>query len=207
MGKRGPQPTDMQRLLRWERDWTYVLRILRDGVPGGRKDVGHIKAPPAPIVWEVKDLSEVVARHDIWESLIGARSVKDVRLACVQWKSKLRAVVTDRDRPSQLTGYIGLTKFPDLLNQYAVEFLATVRDKRFPRAAYSDESRLKHLARGLAGAIMGLRPATAIDRLRKMKHGPDGPLWNRDEKRCLCWHCSSGNYFGYNVAAVQKEKK
>jgi hypothetical protein len=119
-----------------------------------------------------------VARTDIWNSLIQARSVKEVRSACRRWKLNLIEVTSNHEI------------FPGLLDKHAVEFFATIRDKRFPRAPYSDESRLKHLARGLAGAIVGLRPATAIDRLRKMKHGPTGPLWDPESKRCLCWHCA-----------------
>jgi len=198
----------MQSLLRWEREWTYALRILRDGIPRDRRLVGRIIAqaspvdrvaaglPPfEPVTWETKDLEEVVARTDIWNDLIQAGSVREVRSVCQRWKAKLREVTTDPERQTALSGYGGLELFPRLLDRHAVEFFATIRDKRFPRADYSHESRLTHLARGLAGVIMGLRPATAIDRLRKMKHGLGGPLWDPNDKLCMCWHCSPGGHF------------
>lgn len=218
MGRRGPQPIEMQKLLTWEREWTYAFRILRDGIPGGRRDVGRISRqaspvervaaglPPfEPLIWETKDLAQVVARTDIWNCLIHARSVKEVRTACRRWQSNLREVTTNRERQTVLSGYCALEVFPRILHKYAVEFFATIRDKRFPRAAYSNEPRLKHLARGIAGAILGLRPATAIDRLRKMKHGPTGPLWDPEEKRCLCWHCSPDKPKNFADILFQRE--
>ncbi|HMD07252.1 MAG TPA: hypothetical protein VKH63_06935, partial [Candidatus Acidoferrum sp.] len=151
--------------------------------------------PFEPVTWETKDLEEIVARTDIWNDLIQAGSVREVRSACRRWKSNLKEVTSNHERQTALSGYGGLELFPRLLDKHAVEFFATIRDKRFPRAAYSDKSRLMHLARGLAGAIMGLRPATAIDRLRKMKHGPGGSLWDPHDKRCMCWHCSPRRHF------------
>jgi hypothetical protein len=208
MGKRGPQPTNIEGLLRWERDWTYAFRILRDGIPGDRREVGRIAhqrspiervaagLPPfEPVIWETKDLAKVVARTDIWNGLIQARSVAEVRSACRRWKSNLREVTTNQRRQTALSGFHALEIFPNLLDKHAQKFLDTIRDKRFPRAAYSDEPRLKHLARGIAGAIFGLQPATAIDRLRKMKHGPAGPLWDPESKRCMCWHCTPVRHF------------
>lgn len=185
MGRRGPRPVNMQLLLRLERDWHCNLRVLLEGVPvQGGKD--------GPTPWGAKDLASVVARRDIWKSLINSNSREEVRSACQRWKQFLDLSVSELGPQPKtvLACYDGLLTYPDLLHRYAVEFLNTTRDKRFPKAGYSDESQLTHISRGLAGAMMDLSPATAIDRLRKMKHGPGGPLWSSIEKRCCCWHCS-----------------
>jgi len=195
MGRRGPQPVNMQILLRLERDWNCNLRVLLEGIPaeGGAEGPTFSSGSTG--------LAKVVAHRAIWESLIAARSAKEVRAACQRWKRCLGETVSESGSRTILAGYSGLLTYPDLLSRYAVEFLRTVRDKRFPQAAYSDESRLIHISRGLAGAIMNLRPATAIDRLRKMKHGPGGPLWHAKEQRCCCWHCSPPQvkYFDFLV--------
>lgn len=181
MGRRGPRTVNMQILLRLERDWNCNLRVLLQGVPseGG---------PDGPTTLGMNNLVAVEERRDIWKNLIDARSVDEVRAACRQWKKFLARAIR---QGTVLEDYSGMLRYPEVLSRYAVDFLhITKRDKRFPRAAYSDESKLVHISRGLAGAMMDLAPATAIDRLRKMKHGPGGPLWSSIEKRCCCWHCS-----------------
>jgi hypothetical protein len=196
MGKRGPQPTDIGGLLRWEQEWTYALRLLRDGIPGEQREVGEGEAGPIqPIIWKTQNLASVLERTDIWESLLRARKVREVHSVCKDWETNLTATIHNRGRRTAVSGYVGLVIFPRLLSKHAVHFLATIRDKRFPRAPYSHEARLQFLARGLAGAMLRLSPATAIDRLRKLKHGRGGHLWNPQEKRCMCWHCTPAGHF------------
>jgi hypothetical protein len=178
MGLRGPQSVNIMPLLRLERDWDANLRLLVEGAPSERL------GPSNPS----RNLVPVAPRRDIWERLMDARTSKDVQAACAQWRKFLAAKITDEQ--SILANYSGLLDWPKDLSRYAVDFLKTIRDKRFPRRGYSVESRLTHISRGLAGAMIELRPATAIDRLRKMEHGLGGPLWSRLEKRCCCWRCS-----------------
>src|SRR5205823_5138617 len=51
----------------------------------------------------------------------------------------------------------------------------------------------------MAGAILGVSPMTALERLRNMKHTSGGPLWVISqqsyalppaEQYCGCWRCS-----------------
>jgi hypothetical protein len=63
------------------------------------------------------------------------------------------------------------------------------RNKRFPTADYADDARMEYLARGMAGAILGVSPMTAIERLRNLKHGPEGLLQSEIEPDCDCWRC------------------
>src|SRR5260370_39705612 len=140
MGKRGPQPIDMQSLLRWEREWTYALRILRDGIPRDRRLVGRIIAqaspvdrvaaglPPfEPVTWETKDLEEAVARTDIWNDLVQAGSVREVRSVCQRWKANLREVTTDPERQTALSGYGGASPFSSRLGPHRRGVFAHIR--------------------------------------------------------------------------------
>jgi len=81
----------------------------------------------------------------------------------------------------------------------AAQFLSMKQNQRFPRSNYADDSRLEYLARGMAGAVLGMSPMTAIERLRNMKHTLGGPLWvtaqgnyalPSDDQYCGCWRCS-----------------
>ncbi|HMK31130.1 MAG TPA: hypothetical protein VK473_15715 [Terriglobales bacterium] len=49
---------------------------------------------------------------------------------------------------------------------------------------------MDYLARGMSGVMVGVSPMTAIERLRNMKHGPNGPMWSEIDKKCSCWRCS-----------------
>jgi hypothetical protein len=122
-----------------------------------------------------------VQRREIWGDLIRAKTYAALRKACEQW-SKLSDV-----RAS------GLIPFPEHIRAYAERFLSMKRNQRFPRSNYGDDARMDYLARGMAGVLVGVSPMTAIERLRNLKHAPEGPLWNVGERRCGCWRCRLRN--------------
>lgn len=116
-------------------------------------------------------------RRKIWDDLIRGSTYAAVRKACQHW-SQLSDV-----RAS------GLAPFPEHVRANTGQVLSMKENKRFPRSHYGDDARMDYLARGMAGALVGVSPMTAIERLRNLKHAPGGPLWNTSEHRCKCWRC------------------
>lgn len=119
-----------------------------------------------------------IKRRKIWNDLVRASTYSAVRRSCGRW-----ARLPDVRRA-------GMTPFAGHVVQNAAQFLLMKKNKRFPRSEYSDNARLEYLARGMAGILEGVSPMTAIERLRNMKHGPQGALWRPDDGRCGCWRCS-----------------
>jgi hypothetical protein len=127
-----------------------------------------------------------IAGRKIWKDLVRASTYADLRKACGRW-SRLPAVLG-----------AGLTPFPDHVRTNAAQFLAMKRNKRFPKSAYGDDSRVEFLARGMAGIMVNVSPLTGVERLRNMKHVPGGPFWVEregnnplppDRRYCNCWRC------------------
>lgn len=122
----------------------------------------------------------------IWRDLVRASIYADVRKACGRW-SRLPVV---RDS--------GLTPFPEHVRTNAAQFLAMKRNERFPKSSYGDDSRIEFLARGMAGVMAHVSPMTGVERLRNIKHAPNGHFWveregdhslPRDRQHCGCWRC------------------
>lgn len=127
------------------------------------------------------------ARRKIWNDLIESSTYASLRKACGRW-AQLRDVRG-----------AGLVCFPAHIMSNAAQFFSMKRNQRFPRSNYAGDSRLEYLSRGMAGAVLGMSPMTAIERLRNMKHTVGGPLWviaresytlPADEEYCGCWRCS-----------------
>lgn len=123
---------------------------------------------------------------NIWRDLVQAGTLANVRKACRRW-TMLPSV-----RRS------GLTPFPEHVMTNAAQFLAMKKNKRFPTSAYGDDSRIEFLARGMAGIMANVSPMTGVERLRNVKHTPNGPFWieregnsllPRDQQYCGCWRC------------------
>lgn len=144
------------------------------------------------IYWLKKDLNPFRiqpqrARRKIWNDLIKANTYASLRKACGRWA-----------RLPDVRG-AGLVCFPGHVVANAAAFLSMKQNQRFPRSNYGDDSRLTYLARGMAGAILKMKPMTAIERLRNMKHTTNGPLWIThrgayilpvNEQCCGCWRCT-----------------
>jgi hypothetical protein len=130
-------------------------------------------------------------RRKNWETLADPEApIKAIEHCCEEWKSL-------RDVRAQ-----GLGVFADHVLANVEEFRRMKRDQRYP-GPDADDSRMEHLARGMAGVMVGASPITAIQRLRLMKHEPGGPLWVEKESwedangktnevpaHCRCWRCS-----------------
>lgn len=126
-------------------------------------------------------------RRRIWNDLVRSNTYAALRKACGRWA-----------RLPDVRG-AGLVCFPKHVVTNAAQFLSMKQNRRFPRSNYADDSRLEYLARGMAGAVLGMSSMTAIERLRNMKHAPGGPFWVTasesyvlpvKEQYCGCWRCS-----------------
>jgi hypothetical protein len=147
-----------------EREWAELER---------ERQVSRLEQQLKP-----KKIQAQVRRREIWEALIRAHTVEAVQKACLRWECLADV---------QAKGFASSAAF---VSSHAEQFLRMKRNRRFPRSDYSDESRLTHIARGMAGVVMGLSPMTAIERLRNVKHAVRGPLWSDTENLCKCWRCN-----------------
>lgn len=179
MARRGPKAADLKMLQFWEHEWWQALRFLREG------------------------------RRDLWDDLVSARSVAELRGICKRWE-KWRDQVLGRtafararkagifNRPRQewpdevkhlpKANPMGPAGFPAprYVRQYEQQFFAAIKDKRFPRKRKSaDDARLDHLARAMAGVFCGREPATGVDLLRRIQHD----LKSKEHVNA-CWRCS-----------------
>lgn len=117
----------------------------------------------------------------VWELLKRAHTAKELRQIVPQ--------------SQVLRFFFGENPADIPLYRHAKEFCRAKRYSRYPSGgkqnrASSKSKRVDYLARVMAGlSLWGKGAATAEDLLRKMKHGPDGPLWDAQNNRCLCWRC------------------
>ena len=126
---------------------------------------------PAPIETQTR-------RRKVWRDLVQAETYAALRKACGRWAQLPDVRVA------------GLQPFASHVLENAEGLFKMKRNKRFPDAEYSDNGRIDYLARGMAGLILGKSPMTAIERLRNLKHSPNGPLWSKQDNQCACWRCS-----------------
>ena len=144
-------------------------RMLRDS----QQDQADLRAL-------IKELSQAknarprAASFRVWQSLWQADSESAVSRTCDEW---LRLPRRYRD---ELVAHE--------VKSHGALFVSMKNDSRFPRSPWADEARIIYLARGTAGLIMGISPLTAIERLRKVSHRKDHPLFK--DERCSCWRCA-----------------
>lgn len=184
MGKRGPKPADLGVLLALERDWDTLFRQLLHGRLKERKDYSFVQTD-SKIARRQSGYfysSEILKRRDLWRALTNPQaSLRTVRFACERWRRHLETLwPTD-----PLGSRAPQVAYVEYLASHISEFQAMLHDKgRFPRASYSDESRIVFLSRGMAGIMEGRSPATAIDLIGRLRHG----------SRCRCWRCVEGRF-------------
>jgi hypothetical protein len=116
------------------------------------------------------------SEQQLWEALKRARTATQVRKICSMSKALGRA---------------------SLLYERAEQFLAARSDSRYPRkASTKDDQRLLYCARAMAAISLRLSPATAVDRLRKLKH-----------RNCDCSHCALVASLKMKASIKEKVKK
>jgi hypothetical protein len=107
-----------------------------------------------------------LAEPKVWRALVAARTAIDLREVCRKSKRWLNPKWEGRP-------------YVQDLHDHAEQFLRAKEDVYYPRRDSADEKRVKFFARAMSGITLGISPITAIDRLRKMKHG----------RKCPCVHC------------------
>ena len=156
--------------IRWEmREWTWLKKFAE---AERKSEITSLERGLKP-----RQIPAITERRKIWDALIHAHTVSAIEDACDKW--------------SHLTDVrsLGFACFTDHILANATKFFQIKQDPRFPLSAYADETRLEHLARGMAGVMVGVSPVTANERLRNMKHEKGGPFWNKAEEYCGCWRC------------------
>lgn len=177
----------------FEREWYVIFDGLRNGVDWeyatySRPPISRIKLMPFPYEylnedrvkeyirkWQApRDLIEERQRRRIpderhlWERLKKARSVHQI------W-----AIYDDSEIWFRRPGRPWLRDICD----HADELLKAKGDCRYPKShrPSSDGKRVEYFARVMAGITLRTPPATAVDKLRKVKH----------DSTCNCWRCVS----------------
>lgn len=203
MAKRGRKPLDLNVLIWFEGRWGRIFSAMRDGIEGGQEmhsppypppDSEYPTAPPP----EIKHPGAI---HD-WQ--------KDAR---TEWRSRWRCdvhysagVPPERrlwealkrvQTATEVCSIFSVSKILGpwgMLDEHAEQFVAALRDSRYPRkASTKDDRRLLYCAQVMAGISLYIRPATAVDRLRKLKH-----------QHCGCSHCNL--IASLNIKASTREK-
>ena len=191
MANRGRKPADIRVLVFWEWHWWQAFSYMRDGITGEQEIDGGWLPPddskyPVRPAWmtnpgaihdrekkarddylsgfrlNVYYSNGVPAERQLWEALKRARTARQVRRICSQsfWRSRM-----------------------SLLYERAEEFVIILKeDPRYPRKAHTkDDRRLLYCAQVMAGISCRIPPATAVDKLRKLRHG--------NVRSCQCVEC------------------
>lgn len=175
--KRGPKECPIDVLIWWEQEWYCVFHRLAFGIPAWNR-VDNVWEPPRPPrlsefnaaqvkAWneEMKSMrwteektrkqhSRIPDEPQVWERLKLARSANQIREAC-----------------DASTFCLNSRKCPYL---FVVDLCANastfLRGKRYrcpnSNRPSSEEKLAAHFARVMAGIMVGISPARAIDRLR-----------------------------------------
>jgi hypothetical protein len=206
-GRPKRDPAVLSELLRHEFWWTVVFAQMRYGKPGG--DLGTpdpIKARRWRYIrsgkfwldtktgrrvsgWDWDAYAEEI-EADFTESVVLALP-RDLPAEPDVW-SRLAALDA---QPAEVRRVAGMSQYlspshRQVLVRYAAQFCESKRDERYPCAGLkkgskprpsSQDKRAEYLARVMAGLSLcePMAPATAVDLLRKWKHG----------KRCPCLFC------------------
>ena len=182
MGSRGPKPVEFGELRMWEYVWSREFMFLRDGY--GSALVVDTWIEGSTIRAKKRKRKAVYPRRDLWEALVKLRSLKGIAGVCNRWRRWLANVPRQENFLIQPSEDFSA---PEYLKQHAKQFLEAKRAKRFPRRRTSaDDARLTFLAGAMAGIAVGVSPATAVDRLGRIKHDP-----NSNEHAAYCWRCQA----------------
>ena len=193
--KPGPGGVSVADLLFWEHEWYWVFHGLAFGVPARTRTQRAWEPELGPKLlawkseskrprgfeeldkdrltdWDAKPESEkwreveyndripgIWAEPQVWRQIKTARSTSQIRAAFDRSPIWLNAKKHGRV-------YVGQ------LREHAKEFLKA-KSYRYPRSdrPSSEQKRVLHFARAMAGIMEGIEPARAIDLIRLRRHG------------------------------------
>ena len=208
VGRPKRNPGVLRKLKVHEFWWTVIFNRIRFGMRNGDDSVPEFDTParkwrylPKNKLWlnietrrrfwarDWDDYAEEVEK-DFTENVVAA-SPRDLPPEPELW----RVLTSVRTRPADLLAICRRSQYLggfhlNVLTRCAKEFCHSKLDVRYPRAGLakgskhrpsSEDRRTTYLARVMAGLSLRkpLAPATAVDLIRRMKHGTD----------CACWQC------------------
>jgi hypothetical protein len=198
----------LRALLDRELFWQMIFADLRFGWPGG--DTRMPDPQTANLRWFRKD--EKPPRTEDERKFRAKHWAEHAREADAEFTEKV-VLAAPRDLPAKLDQLRILidprtnagdvrrvckqlnNRLPPILFDRARAFCRAKRDKRFPgsKRPSSIDKRIEYLSRVMAGLTLSkpIRPATAVDILRKMKHG----------RNCGCWRCM------FKIKQKRRERK
>jgi len=217
MGKRGAQPTAISELMFWEGLWYWVFHYLRGTLPSYEK-VATDREVNKQLRAELNELENAVPKNtveedwiarrraetnrelrpkvrlsepQVWRALVAARTAADVRKAC-------------RKSERWLNPQWGGRPYVQDLYDQAERFIRAKQDVYYPRRDTGDVKRVIFFARAMAGITLGLSASTAVDRLRKLKHGRGCPCVQCDLKR---WDRIERQVYKFSVGIGKKSSR
>jgi hypothetical protein len=181
----GPKPALDRNLLVWESEWYWIFHGLVRGIPstsGIAQEWEPIRPPrktgiaeldeERSAAWREKSTTQEgwipikyhqrtrgrAAEIDVWEKLLKARTPDQIRKAYRSSRFWLNPA-------KNMRGWV------EELDKHAKEFL-TAKKYRYPNSKRpsSEEKRIMHFSRAMAGVMTGIGPSRAIDVIRTMKH-------------------------------------
>jgi hypothetical protein len=157
-----------------------VVRDVRDGhLPEAERNARLTEAAASTLFvtrdWLHREVVEIArkevkvpGRPDVIETLLQAQTSEEVRIACRD-AFILRTISTEpgltKQVPTPNWPIPAGSVLPGYLSQYANEFIAAKKDRRFPHSDRHSSlpKQLWFLSRALAGALYGVKTRTAVN--------------------------------------------
>ena len=194
----GPVGVAVEMLVVWENEWYWVFRGLVYGVEPRNETRQYYseKLPPKPTGgselykervkdwlrltrgpsgWTRKEYRVrspgIPAELDVWQQLLSSRTSQDVKAAC-----DLSRYWLNPDKSAR--------PFVVRLNDAPNQFLKS-KSYRYPASSRpsSDQKRILHFSRAMAGVMEDISSARAIDLIRGLHHGRKCPCMGCDLRR------------------------
>lgn len=174
----GPKPVDVHLLAYHQMQWLIVLQELHGGIPSGsylteRIEIKRHGAQNGKTLELGKDYIRILTDRHFDGTTPETRTLANIFSRKTKTINSMRATLKASPKLKLLTeSGVCLRNIDD----YSRALLAA-KQYRFPssKRPTSAIKKLVHCAAALAGADAGIRPATAIDTLRKLKHGIECP--------------------------------
>lgn len=191
--KPGPKGVRIDDLLSWEHEWYWIFHGLAYGIPNriDMRTYWQGVPPPKPTSPElyaerVKTWNKKRASRDGWKRMEQYVESPGVAPEKGIWQqiesaSSASAIVRASDRSAfWLNARANGRPYTVKLKENAHEFLKA-KEYRYPTSdrPSSEEKRVLHFARAMAGIMEGIGSVRAIDLIRLQKHG----------RACSCVQC------------------
>lgn len=183
--KPGPKPAIERHLLIWEREWYWVFSGLIRGIPATdeiEQDWEPMRPPKLSGIPELDEerLATWNAKHYTSEAWVPRRYRRRTRGIPAErdvWARLLRARTSAQVREAYLSSrfWLNPSRSPrgwvEELEKHPNHFLKA-KTYRYPKSKRpsSEEKRVLHFARAMAGTMTGIGPVRAIDLIRTLPH-------------------------------------